>query len=176
MGMTFDPSGLGTFRPHRVLLFLLVVDALAFLFRGEINDGIDCLAWILLMVCYGIETQRPSRNPRILKLIRSVRVWLFLVIIAAELSYLVEEAWLDGIYALEWWLVIALFEFESRCPEWVRNHLIWFRIFGVLILLSMVGVMLAWFGRENWFNVYDALLWSLAFVLIDLDLLGQASD
>ena len=157
--------------PHRLILILLVGDALAFLFRGEINDGVDCLAWILLMVLYGFESRGHVADPAFLKLIRALRVLIFLIIIAAEFSYLVEEAWLDGVYALEWWLVIALFEFEARFPLRVSRHLGWFRSFGMLILLSMLAVFMIWLARGDWFNALDAMLWSLAFVLIDLELM-----
>lgn len=155
-----------------LLFFLLCLDAGLFLWRGEWNDGFDCLAWILLLWLYRLELQPAKRTISWGKRLRWMRALLVGVVAFAELSYLLEEAWLDGVYAVEWLLVIGLFEIETRYPFWVRPRQRLFRFLGAILFLSMVLVIILWIVRSEWFNAFDALLWSLVFLLIDLDGLG----
>jgi hypothetical protein len=72
--------------------------------------------------------------------------------------------------------VVALFEIESRYPAEVavRPHL--FRLAGLTLILGMMGVIGAWLMEQSYFNAYDGLIWSLAFLIIDLDLVASALD
>ena len=156
------------------LLILLLVNALVFMTRGEFNDSFDSLAWIVLMVLYEIDTGRIQglESGRLqLPWIRNLAV---LVVVFAELSYFFEGAWLDGVYSFLWLLVVALFEFESRYPDAVSAHPQRFRVAGAGLVLGMIGVIGAWISEHAYFNAYDGLIWSLAFLIIDLDLMASA--
>ena len=158
------------------LLLLLVTNATLFLTRGEYNDSFDSMAWIVLMVLYEVETGNlPLLRPSIphLPWIRQVAVG---VVVLAELSYLIEGAWLDGLYSLLWLLVVILFEIESRYPGKVETHPRLFRMAGLSLILGMMGVIGAWLLDGAYFNAYDGLIWSLAFLIIDLDLMASALD
>jgi len=158
------------------LLALLILNALLFVTRSEFNDALDSAAWILLMLLYEWETDRmPIRCPRILegRWIRSLAV---AVVVLAELSYFVEGAWLDGIYSFLWILVVILFECESRYRGWVVAHPRVFHLMGYSLAAGMAAVVLLWWRAGAYFNAYDAVLWSAAFLVIDLDLVQKAHE
>lgn len=159
-----------------VILALLLMNAGLFLVRGEFNDSFDSLAWIVLMILYEVDSGKiDGLVPSSLKA-QPVRQTAVLVVILAELSYWLEGAWLDGLYSLEWILVVALFEFETRMPQWVAMHPFHFRAMGLALMLSMMGVIGAWLSEGSYFNAYDAILWSIAFLIIDLDILNSAME
>jgi hypothetical protein len=164
-------------RQHKaVILALLLMNAGFFLVRGEFNDSFDSMAWIVLMILYEVDSGKiDGLFPSALKS-QGVRQAAILVVILAELSYWIEGAWLDGLYSLEWILVVALFELETRRPQWVSVHPFLFRTMGLAIMLSMIGVIGAWLSEGSYFNAYDALLWSIAFLIIDLDILNSAME
>lgn len=157
-----------------VVLALLIVNAGIFLYRGEYNDSFDSLAWIVLMGIYELNTGKlePLFAPK--ADIQGIRMLAIGVVLVAEISYFFEGAWLDGIYSFEWILVIGLFELETRAPRWVRAHPVIFRGAALMVMTSMLAVIFAWLGEGAYFNAYDALIWSLAFIIIDLDILNRA--
>lgn len=155
----------------RILIIgMLLLNALIFLLRGEYNDGFDSLAWISLMTLYEIESQRRFDGLSLSDRLRPLRSLAILVVVFAETSYLFEGAWLDVIYSVQWLLVIALFELETRRPQLVQMHQTRFKLAAVTLALSMAFVVGAWFSQGLLFNGYDALIWTFAFVLIDLNL------
>lgn len=159
-------------RVERALFVLLCLDAALFLFRREWNDGLDALAWILLLLLYRMEPHPLIKERGWRQGLRGLRAILLGVVAMAEFSYVLEGAWLDVAYAVEWLLVIALFEIETRYPLWVKERNAVFRFSGGLLFLGMCLVVGVWLIRGQWFNAYDALLWSLAFLVMDLELLG----
>ena len=163
-----------TLRLKLGLLALLLVNALVFLVRGEFNDSFDSLAWILLMLLYEFETGRLVGFQSIKRHFPWIRNLAVVVVVLAELSYLFEEAWLDGVYSLLWLMVVALFEVESRYPRQIVDHPQLFRAAGAGLILGMMGVIGAWIFEQSYFNAYDGLIWSLAFLIIDLDLMASA--
>jgi len=156
------------------LLVLLLVNAILFLLRGEYNDCFDSLAWIVLMVLYEMEIGSLST----LKLSEVHFQWTrksaVVIVIIAELSYLFEGAWLDGLYSILWLLVVVLLEIESRYPREVAARPRLFRLAGLGLILGMLGVIGAWLMEGAYFNAYDGVIWSLAFLIIDLDLMASA--
>lgn len=163
-------------RLKMALLILLMVNAILFLTRGEYNDSFDSLAWIVLMVLYEIETGKWPDARRLNLNFLWIRNLAVVIVVVAEISYLFEGAWLDGIYSLLWLLVVVLFETESRYPREVATHPRLFRLAGLALVLGMIGVIGAWLMEQSYFNAYDGLIWSLAFLIIDLDLMASALD
>jgi hypothetical protein len=99
---------------------------------------------------------------------------VLLAIVTAEFSFVLERSWLDVCYSLQWLAVVALFEWESRFPVTVILHPRLFRALGAVIFVTMMIVIGLWMRRGDWLNAYDAVLWSLAFVLIELQMLKEA--
>jgi hypothetical protein len=158
------------------LALLLLANALLFFTRGEYNDSFDSLAWIVLMVLYEIETGNLPALKASAPPFRWIRNLAVAIVVIAELSYLLEGAWLDGLYSLLWLLVVVLFEIESRYPAEVATHPRLFRTAGLALALGMIGVIIAWLLEGSYFNAYDGVIWSLAFLIIDLDLVASALD
>lgn len=166
-------------RPLRLklgLLTLLLLNAVAFLWRGEYNDSFDSMAWIVLMILYEIESGKTGELKLPFQRLDWTRKGAVSVVVIAELSYLYEGAWLDGVYSLLWLLVVALFEFESRFKSKVTEHPLLFRGAGLCLIVGMIGVIWAWVLERSYFNAYDGVIWSLAFLIIDLDLMASALD
>jgi hypothetical protein len=158
------------------LLLLLIVNAIAFMVRSEWNDALDSCAWILLMALYEIETGRIPLDGYHRFDAPWIRNLAILVVVFAETSYFFEGAWLDGIYSLLWLLVLALFESQSRFPAKVAAQTGLFKLAGMTLGIGMAGVIGAWLQQGAWFNAYDALLWTTAFLVIDLDLVRRAKE
>lgn len=157
-----------------LLLALLLINALTFLFRGEWNDSFDSLAWIVLMLLYEIQSGNVLAMHQLHPKLPWIRNLAVLVVVVAETSYLFEGAWLDGVYSLLWLLVVVLFELESRFKQQVVASPWLFRTAAAVLALGMAGVILAWMMNEAYFNAYDGLIWSFAFLIIDLDLMASA--
>lgn len=156
------------------LALLLLANALLFFTRGEYNDSFDSMAWIVLMVLYEIETGKLPAWKASDQHFRWIRPLAVAIVVIAELSYLLEGAWLDGLYSLLWLLVVVLFEIESHYPSKVADHPRLFRAAGLALALGMMGVIAAWLKEGSYFNAYDGVIWSLAFLIIDLDLVTSA--
>lgn len=155
------------------LLVLLGFNALVFLYLGEWNDGLDSFAWIVLMGLYRQTPGAPPKNGTFR--LRLLKVLAIAMVVIAEGSYLFEGAWLDVVYALQWLGVLLLFEIEARHPAKVRRYRHGFRLGAAGLFLSMLVVVGLWIDQGDWLTAYDALLWSLAFLVVDLGLLGPSA-
>lgn len=157
-----------------IVMLLLLINAFVFWQRGEYNDCLDSLAWLALMTLYAIESgsvnlcHRANRNRLLL------RNMVVILIVVAEGSYLVEGAWLDAGYSLIWLGVMLFLEFECRYPQSVVDHPRYHRWIGYGLLFGMSAIIVGWIMEEAYFNAYDGLIWCLAFLIIDLDLMASA--
>lgn len=156
-----------------IILVLLLINALAFIASGEVNDGIDGLGWLWLLLVYFLKAEQRGLAFVEHRLVGWLNSGVLLAIVFAELSFIVEESWLDVCYSLQWLAVIALFEWESRFPVSVILQPRLFRALGAGIFITMMILIGLWMLRGDWLNAYDAVLWSLAFVLIELQLLKE---
>ena len=67
--------------------------------------------------------------------------------------------------------MVILLECELRFAQWVANH---HRLFAgsACVLYGAIAVLVPlWALRGEWFDAYDAVLWLIAFVLIEMDAL-----
>lgn len=155
---------------------LLAINALAFSVVGTINEALDSLAWFVLLALFEVETNVVDwkRRPRLAAAMRAVRFGATLIIGAAATGYLYDRAWLDATNAWLWIGVVVLLEWEIRKPDAVLANRAAFGAASAVLYSGLAGVVVAWLWQGEWFNAYDALLWIIAFVTIEMNLLNLA--
>ena len=157
---------------------LLAFNTAAYLVSGSASEAIDSVAWLTLLVLFELETGHASRfqqtRPR--AVIRGVRLVATAALIAALLGYWQEHAWLDFVNVALWIGVVALLELGVRRPDVVARHRHGFVGANALLFAALIGLVLAWLLRHEWFDAYDAALWLAAFAMLEAGLLQRIQD
>lgn len=153
------------------VIALLVCNTAVFFATGTATEALDAAAWLVLLASFELETGwgnrfRESPGPTIL---RGVRLGAAFAIVAAAIGYIRGGEWLDAVNVGLWIAVVALLEFEIRRPQAVAPHRAWFAAVATLLYCGLGVMVLVWAGRGEWFDAYDALLWLVAFVTIEID-------
>ena len=162
---------------YRFAIFaLLVCNTAYYLFSGTLSKGLDAAAWLLLLTLFALETGIPGamRNPGAARALRAARALAAAAICAAGIAYFIEHDWLDVVNTGLWIMVVALLEFEVRRPLAVTRQRGWFVATAVMLYTGLGVLVVAWAWRGEWFDAYDALLWLMAFALIEMDVLRSA--
>jgi hypothetical protein len=160
-------------RPLRPALFaLLAVNAAVYAADGRFSEGLDALAWYLLLVLFALEARGPvwMRRPRIAQALGLLRALAAVAVVIAAAAYLQEHEWLDATNALLWIGVVLMLELEVRAPAIVAQHRGAYTLGSLLLYAALAAVAFIWLLRGEWLDGYDALLWIAAFALIELDL------
>ena len=164
-------------RFRRAIFALLVGNTAYYVIAGTVSKGLDAAAWFVLLSLFALETGWPgalrTRGARIA--VRGARLAAAAAIAAAGIAYLVEKNWLDVLNTALWIAVVVMLEFEVRCPRAVERYRIAFAATAVVLYTGLALLVFAWLWRGEWFDAYDALLWIIAFALIEMDLLKAAS-
>lgn len=155
---------------------LLVCNTAIYLSAGTASEALDAAAWLVLLVSFALETGggRRFRETSGATILRGVRLCAALAVLAAAIGYIRGEEWLDAINVGLWVTVVALLEFEIRCPHAVAAHRARFTAVATLLYSGLGVVVVVWAGRGEWFDAYDALLWLVAFATIEIDLFKVA--
>ncbi len=95
-------------------------------------------------------------------------------IIASAASHTKENEWPDLINIALWVLVVALIECELRLPQRVARNRRLFTSVAVALYSAIALLIPLWALRGEWFDAYDAVLWLIAFALIEKDALKLA--
>ncbi len=82
--------------------------------------------------------------------------------------------WLDAANIGLWILVVVLLECELRLPVLVARRPRLFTRSALLLYAGIAALIPLWALRGEWFDTYDAVLWLVAFVLIEMDALKLA--
>ncbi|MGQ0750574.1 MAG: hypothetical protein ACT4PS_08575 [Betaproteobacteria bacterium] len=157
---------------------LLAGNAVIYAGTGTGNEVLDSAAWFVLLVLFEVETgfgavmQHRGAAP----VIRLIRFVAALAIAAAALGYLRDREWLDAINAALWIGVVALLEFELRWPGAASVHRAAFLAVASALYSALVAIVIAWAWQGEWFDAYDALLWLVAFVAIELNVQETSRD
>lgn len=157
---------------HLALFALLAVNAAVYAADGRFSEGLDALAWYLLLVLFALEARYPhwTRRPRVAQALGLLRALAAIAVVIAAIAYLQEREWLDATNALLWISVVLVLELEVRLPAAAMRHRSALALSSFLLYAALAAVAFTWLLRGEWLDGYDALLWIAAFALIELEL------
>ena len=152
---------------------LLACNVVFFCVFGTFSQALDAIAWLILLVLFELETGYGDRlrGRRAAAVVRGIRLVAAAGIIAAALGYVFEREWLDAVNSMLWIAVVAVLEFEVRYPHAVERNRAWFAGVATTLYTGLAALVLVWAWRGEWFDAYDALLWLVAFVTIEINVL-----
>jgi len=163
-----------------IIYALLAGDVVLYSLYGRLTELIDTAAWLVLLMLFEWETGGWPLRARWIPALHGVRLLASLAVVVAVVGYALEGVWLDFFNETTWLGVIALLELEVRLPrDAVRLHRIR-RWIAAVLYAALVGFLVNWavmgFGDENpqaaWLDTWDALLWLVAFVVIEMNVFG----
>ncbi|MDR7133602.1 hypothetical protein J2X06_000786 [Lysobacter niastensis] len=166
---------------------LLAGDVVLYARFGRATELLDTAAWFVLLLLFEWETGGWNLPSRWRPALHGVRALAAFAVVMACVGYALERVWLDFANEMVWLGVIALLELEVRLPaDAIRLHRIR-RAMALALYLALVGFMLTWAAmgigdeaasresmRAAWLDAWDALLWLVAFVAIELNVFGLA--
>ena len=138
------------------LYALLAVNTAWFLAIAPWTKGLDSLAWFTLLMLFALETAN--------------RRWLE-KLHARGLVHLLRAGVVVAIVVSAYGYVVILLECELRFAQWVANHRRLFAGSACVLYGAIAALVPLWALRGEWFDAYDAVLWLIAFVLIEMDAL-----
>ncbi|OGA44846.1 MAG: hypothetical protein A3G24_25035 [Betaproteobacteria bacterium RIFCSPLOWO2_12_FULL_62_13] len=155
---------------------LLACNASAFLLSGTPSEALDAAAWLTLLALFELETAHEDRlqGRHALAVTHASRVAAAAAVVIAAAGYVFEGEWLDAANSWLWIAVVVLLEFEVRYPGAVKRRRVSFAAVAATLYAGLAALVLAWAWRSEWFDAYDALLWLIAFVTIELNVLRLA--
>ncbi|MBU8976832.1 hypothetical protein JI752_011825 [Lysobacter sp. MMG2] len=163
---------------------LLALDVALYARYGRLTELIDTAAWLVLLLLFEWETGGWRLPARWVPALHGVRLLASAAVVVAVAGYALERVWLDFFNEMTWLGVVALLELEVRLPpNAMRLHRLR-RMAAAALYLALVGFLLTWavmgFGdddpRAAWLDTWDALLWLVAFVVIELNVFGADTD
>lgn len=168
-------SALSAWYPRfKALIFvLLACNAVIFYFTGTPSEALDAAAWLTLFGLFEYETGRGGRLPKGLAHagIRIARLAAAAAVIAAAAGYVIEGDTLDSVNSVLWITVVMVLELEVRYPGFFATHRRAFTLTAAVLYGSLSALVLAWLWQGAWFDAYDALLWLIAFAVIEINIL-----
>lgn len=157
---------------------LLVLNAAVYVSTGTASEALDSAAWLVLLASFELETGLGGRfaEGRLATILRGVRLAAAAAIFAAGMGYVRDGEWLDVANVGLWITVVALLELEVRCPGAAARHRAPFTAAAAMLYSGLAALVFAWLWQGEWFDAYDAALWLVAFVTIEINVLGTARD
>lgn len=150
------------------ILALLTVNIGVYAVVDTMTSAVDALVWVVLLVMFELETvQAPPFSERTL---HAVRNGLMVVIALVFGSYVRDSEWLDVVNSLLWFALILLLELEVRLPALLERYRQPFWLMTLVVFMGLIGMVAAWLMRSEWLDAYDALLWIIAFGVIEVDI------
>jgi hypothetical protein len=152
---------------------LLVLNTAVYVSAGTASEALDSAAWLLLLVSFELETGLTGWLARGRAVLRVLRLAAAAAILAAGVGYVRDGEWLDAANIALWIAVVALLEFEVRYPAAGANHRARTAV-AAMLYSGLAAMVVAWLWQGEWFDAYDAALWLVAFVTIEINVLGIA--
>jgi hypothetical protein len=156
------------------VLGLLAANAAVYVLAGTASEALDSAAWFLLLVSFELETGVAGWVARGRAVLRVLRLAAAAAILAAGVGYVRDGEWLDAANIALWIAVVSLLEFEVRYPAAVANNRAPRIAVAALLYSGLAAMVVAWLWQGKWFDAYDAALWLVAFVTIEINVLGIA--
>ncbi|OQW74646.1 MAG: hypothetical protein BVN35_09795 [Proteobacteria bacterium ST_bin11] len=150
------------------ILALLTLNIGIYATLDTMTSAVDALVWVVLLVMFELETLKATRFNQ--TTLRAVRNGLIVVIALVFGSYIRDNEWLDVLNSLLWFALIVLLELEVRWPSLVAQHRQLFWLITVAVFVGLIGMVVAWLMQSAWLDAYDALLWIVAFGVIEVDI------
>ena len=154
---------------------LLAVNTAAYVATGTVGEALDSAAWLTLLLAFELETGLGGRfaEGRLAAALRGVRLVAAAAIFAAGIGYVLDREWLDAANVGLWMAVVALLETEVRYPAFVAGQHARFTAAAAALYSGLAILVLVWLWQGDWFDAYDAALWLVAFMTIELGLLRK---
>jgi len=155
------------------VLALLASNAAIYALSDTPSTTLDAIAWLVLLLLFELETVldgRP-RASRLSSVVHIARGAAILAIGMAALAFVRENAWIDAINSALWIAVVVLLEFEVRFPLLVALRPSAFLAIASALYAGLSILVVVWAWRGEWLDAYDALLWIIAFAIIEMDVL-----
>ncbi len=150
------------------ILALLTLNIGIYATVDTMTTAVDALAWVILLVMFELETVKAA--PFAASTLHAVRNVLIVVIVLVFGSYIRDNEWLEVVNSLLWFALIVLLELEVRWPSLVARHRSAFWLMTVAVFVGLLGMVVAWLMHSDWLDAYDALLWIVAFGVIEVDI------
>jgi hypothetical protein len=160
---------------ERAVIVLLIANTLAFVAGGTASEGLDSIAWLTLLLLFKLETSHPERLARryALRTVHAVRLVAATAVVAAAVGYVDDAAWLDAANAWLWIAVVVLLELQVRFARALAGDIGLVRTIAAMLYLALAALVIVWAWRGEWFDAYDAALWLVAFVTIEMKMLTR---
>lgn len=152
-----------------LILLLLMVNAVIYAVVDTPTTAVDAGTWLILLVIYELEANG-APLPVAESVMEKVRSVLIAVIVLVFFSYWQDSEWLDVSNALLWFALIAVMELEVRRPALVLKHANLFWLLTIAIFAGLLVMAGIWLWQRLWLDAYDALLWIVAFGMIEVDI------
>lgn len=158
------------------LIALLLGNTAVYLWSGTLSEALDSVAWLTLLLSFEAETGRGGlwAGRRAAFFVRGCRLVAAAALVAATLGYFRDEEWLDVANMVLWIAVVALLEAQVRYPGLAARRRAAFTGLAVVLYSALATVASAWAWRGEWFDAWDAALWLVAFVTIEMNLFQKS--
>lgn len=158
------------------IFVLLVLNTGSYLLSGTPSEGLDSVAWLVLLALFQLETgfNGVIRGPAIVAVVHGVRLVALAAVAVAAAGFLYNEEWLDSVNSVLWIAVVVLLELGVRRPAVVSVHRSSYTAAAATLYTGLGAVVLVWMWQGEWFAAYDAALWLAAFLTIEMNVLETA--
>lgn len=174
--LNHPPAARVQFWLKAVVFALLALDTGIFLRSGTLSEGLDSIAWLILLALFELETGfgRVLRARSVIAAVHGIRFTALVAVGAAAAGFLYNKEWLDAANSGLWIAVVALLELEIRRPATVAVHRARFTAAAATLYSGLGVLVFVWVWRGEWFDAYDAALWLIAFATIEMKVLAAA--
>jgi hypothetical protein len=153
---------------------LLVLNTGTYLLSGTFSEGVDSIAWLALLALFELETGsgRPLPARAAIAAVHGIRFAALAAVGLAAAGFLYNEEWLDSANSLLWIAVVVLLEWGVRRPAALAAHRAWYTGAAAGLYAGLGALVFVWLWQGEWFAAYDAVLWLVAFLTIEMNVLA----